>query len=86
VNIEARLGIAGSFLVGFSDDAEGGTAFVKDNISPFRFGGIIGGGVRVFFLKLDLEYEWALTNFFEDNAGVANAKQSAFYIILGGNF
>jgi hypothetical protein len=87
VNIEVRLGLAGSFLVGFTDEPSGSAAaFTKDNISVFRAGGIIGGGVRVFFLKLDLEYEWAMTNFFKDNAGVTDAKQSAFYIILGGNF
>jgi hypothetical protein len=83
VNVEVRLGISESFLVGFSDDAGSAPAFTKSDISPLRTGGIIGGGVRVFFLKLDLEYEWALTNFFEDRG---NAKQSAFYIILGGNF
>src|SRR5437763_1040781 len=79
VNIEARLGVAGSFLVGFTDDAGSAQAFTKDDISSFRFGGIIGGGIRAFFLKLDLEYEWALTNFFTNRG---DAKQSAFYIIL----
>jgi hypothetical protein len=85
VNIELRLGIAESALVGFTDEVTGGTGapFTKSDISSFRTGGLIGGGVRLFFLKLDLEYEWALTNFFVNRG---DAKQSALYIILGGNF
>ena len=83
VNVEVRIGLAESFLVGFTDDAGSAPAFTKSQISTLRTGGIIGGGVRAFFLKLDLEYEWAMTNFFQD---IGSAKQSAFYIILGGNF
>jgi hypothetical protein len=83
VNVELRVGISESFLVGFTDDAGSAPAFAKSDISLARTGGIIGGGVRVFFLKLDLEYEWALTDFFKDRG---NAKLSALYIILGGNF
>jgi len=85
INVEVRAGIAESGLVGFTDEVSGGTgpAFTKSDINSFRTGAIIGGGVRLFFLKLDLEYEWALTNYF---VNIGSAKQSALYIILGGNF
>jgi len=83
VNVEVRAGIAESFLVGFTDDAGSAPAFTSSDIAGTRTGGIIGGGVRILFLKLDLEYEWALTNFFKNKG---DAKQSAFYIVLGGNF
>ena len=85
VNIEVRAGLTESFLVGFTDEVTAGAspAFVKNDISGLRTAGIIGGGIRVFFLKLDLEYEWGLTNFFKNNG---NSKLNAFYLILGGNF
>ena len=58
--------IAESFLVGFSDESSTAHTFTKGDIATFRTGGIIGGGIRAFFLKLDFEYEWALTNFFRE--------------------
>lgn len=85
VNIEVRAGLTQSFLVGYTDEINSGTGapFVKSDISGMRTAGIIGGGIRVFFLKLDVEYEWGLTNFFKNNG---NSKLNAFYLILGGNF
>ena len=85
VNIEVRAGVSESFLVGFTDDVTTGPspAFTKSDIAGTRTAGIIGGGIKVFFLKLDLEYEWGLTNFFTNNG---NSKLNALYIILGGNF
>ena len=85
VNIEARAGIGESFLVGYTDHvaAGPGPAFTKSDINAMRTTAIIGGGIRVFFLKLDLEYEWGLTDFFKNKGG---ADFRAFYIILGGNF
>ncbi len=85
VNIEVRAGISESFVVGFTDQVTSGPspAFTKSDISGTRTAAIIGGGVRLFFLKLDLEYEWGLTNFFVNNG---TSKLNAFYIILGGNF
>lgn len=85
VNIEARAGIGESFLVGYTDQvaAGPGPAFSKSDINAMRTTAIIGGGIRVFFLKLDLEYEWGLTDFFKNKGG---ADFRAFYIILGGNF
>ena len=85
VNIEARAGIGESFLVGYNDQvaAGPGAAFTKSDINSMRTTAIIGGGIRVLFLKLDLEYEWGLTDFFKNKGG---ADFRAFYIILGGNF
>jgi hypothetical protein len=85
VNIEARAGIGESFLVGYTDQvtAGPGPAFTKSDINVMRTTAIIGGGIRVFFLKLDLEYEWGLTDFFKNKGGT---DFRAFYIILGGNF
>ena len=85
VNIEVRAGISQSFLVGFTDNISSGVgpAFQKSDIRGLRTAAIIGGGIRVFFLKLDLEYEWGLTNFFS-NTGIS--KLNALYIVLGGNF
>ncbi|MFI5263580.1 MAG: outer membrane beta-barrel protein [Candidatus Kapaibacterium sp.] len=84
VNIEARAGIGESFLVGYDDQATGvGKPFTKSDINTMRTTGIIGGGIRVFFLKLDLEYEWGLTPYFKNKGGT---EFRAFYIILGGNF
>jgi len=85
VNIEARVGIGESFLVGYDDQitAGPGKPFAKSDINSMRTTGIIGGGIRVFFLKLDLEYEWGLTPYFKDKGGT---EFRAFYIILGGNF
>jgi hypothetical protein len=86
VNIEVRAGLSESFLVGFTDAPSGsGSPFLKSDINVARTAGIIGGGVRVFFLKLDLEYEWGLTNFFA-NSTYGASKLNALYIILGGNF
>ncbi|MEP7235065.1 MAG: outer membrane beta-barrel protein [Ignavibacteriota bacterium] len=85
VNVEARVGIGESFLLGYQDKISSGIgkAFTKSDISPMRTTGIIGGGIRLFFLKLDLEYEWGLTDFFKNTGGT---DFRAFYIILGGNF
>jgi hypothetical protein len=85
VNIEARAGIGESFLVGYTDQvtAGPGPAFTKSDINTMRTTAIIGGGIRIFFLKLDLEYEWGLTDFFKNKGGT---DFRAFYIILGGNF
>jgi hypothetical protein len=85
VNIEVRAGIGESFLVGYDDQVTGGFGkpFVQSDINSMRTTGIIGGGIRVFFLKLDLEYEWGLTPYFKDKGG---SEFRAFYIILGGNF
>jgi hypothetical protein len=86
VNIEVRAGISESFLVGFTDSPAGsGPGFMKSDINGTRTAGIIGGGIKLFFLKLDLEYEWGLTNFFA-NANNGTSKLNALYIILGGNF
>jgi hypothetical protein len=86
INIEVRAGISESFLVGFTDQPSGsGASFMKSDINVARTAGIIGGGIRVFFLKLDLEYEWGLTNFFS-NSNYGSSKLNALYIILGGNF
>ncbi len=84
VNLEARAGIGESFLVGYSDQATGkGQPFTRSDINAMRTTAIIGGGVRVLFLKLDVEYEWGLTDFFKNKGGT---DFRAFYIILGGNF
>jgi hypothetical protein len=85
LNIEVRAGLAESFLVGLTDQVTTGTgqAFTTNDLNSLRTGAIIGGGVRLFFLKLDLEYEWALTDYFKN---INSPKQSALYIILGGNF
>jgi hypothetical protein len=85
VNIEARAGIGESFLVSYDDQvtAGPGPAFTKNDINSMRTTAIIGGGIRVFFLKLDLEYEWGLTPYFKNKGGT---EFRAFYIILGGNF
>jgi hypothetical protein len=85
VNVEVRAGISESFLVGFTDEitAGSGAAFSKDDINFARTGAIIGGGVRVFFLKFDLEYEWGLNDFFKNTGG---STFRALYLILGGNF
>ena len=85
VNIEARAGIGESFLVGYQDQVTAGPGlpFSKSDVNNMRTTAIIGGGIRVFFLKLDLEYEWGLTPYFKDKGGT---EFRAFYIILGGNF
>jgi hypothetical protein len=83
LNAEIRGGLSESLLVGFTDDVTGAPPLLRHDISDTRTAGILGGGVRVFFLKLDLEYEWGLTNFFANNG---DSKLSALYIVLGGNF
>ncbi len=84
VNLEARAGIGESFLVGYNDQATGGgQPFTRSDINAMRTTAIIGGGIRVLFLKLDVEYEWGLTDFFKNKGG---ADFRAFYVILGGNF
>ncbi len=85
VNMEIRAGIGESFLVGFTDQvtAGPGPAFGKSDINNMRTTGIIGGGIRVFFLKFDLEYEWGLTDYFKNRGGT---EFRALYLILGGNF
>lgn len=84
VNIEVRAGLSESFLTGFTDQSSGPSpAFVKSNINKWRTGAVIGGGVRILFLKLDLEYEWGITDFFSNGVG---PSFRVFSIILGGNF
>jgi hypothetical protein len=85
VNVEARGGLSGSVLVGYSDDVSNGSGsyFTRGDISPTRAGAIIGGGVRLAFLKVDLEYEWGLTDFYTHNPGT---RLNSLYFILGGNF
>jgi hypothetical protein len=83
INAEIRGGLSESLLVGFTDDPSNGSPLLRHDISDTRTAGIVGGGVRLLFLKLDLEYEWGLTNFFANNG---DSKLSALYIVLGGNF
>ncbi|MDP4220793.1 MAG: outer membrane beta-barrel protein [Bacteroidota bacterium] len=85
VNVEVRAGLSESFLVSYTDEITAGTgpAFTKNDINFARTAAIIGGGVRVLFLKFDLEYEWGLTDFFKSTGGT---QFRALYLILGGNF
>jgi hypothetical protein len=85
VNVEVRGGLSGSVLVGYSDDVTNGPGgyFTRGDINPTRAGAILGGGVRLAFLKVDLEYEWGLTDFYSHNPGT---RLNSLYFILGGNF
>ena len=87
VNVELRLGASESFLVGATDHVNQGPgeAFVKDDFESMRTGLIVGLGIQVLFLSLNLEYEWGVSNHFSSDAS-GDATLDALYIVFGGSF
>lgn len=85
INLEARAGISESFLIGFSDKVQGGSGseLTRDDIAGIRTAGVVGAGVRLLFFSLDIEYEFGLTDIFENSP---STKLDALYLIFGGNF
>jgi hypothetical protein len=86
-NLELRLGVSESFLVGTTDHVNQGLgeAFDSDDFESMRTGLIAGLGVQVLFLSINFEYEWGVTNHFASERGT-DAKLDALYIVFGGSF
>lgn len=86
-NVELRLGVSESFLVGATDHINQGPgeAFVSDDFESMRTGLIAGLGVQVLFLSINFEYEWGVTNHFSSDAS-GDTKLNALYIVFGGSF
>ncbi|HEY6172231.1 MAG TPA: hypothetical protein VIX80_08240 [Candidatus Kapabacteria bacterium] len=86
-NVELRLGVSESFLVGATDHINQGpgAAFVSDDFESMRTGLIAGLGIQVLFLSINFEYELGVTNHFASERGT-DSKLDALYIVFGGSF
>jgi len=86
-NVEIRLGVSESFLLGATDHINQGLGkeFVSDDFESTRTGLIAGLGVQVLFLSINFEYEWGVTNHFSGDAS-GDTKLNALYIVFGGSF
>ncbi len=77
IDLHARGGVVPNILLGVSE--KNGFQFDKDRLKSFNLGANLGVGLDVWFLTLDVQYEFGLTNFFNDLDG----KNNTFLISLG---
>jgi hypothetical protein len=54
-----------------------------ENVKPFEFGLVVGGGVTVARFRIDVRYGWGLSNIADDSDDEFTAKNRAFMFLVG---
>jgi len=80
LDIYATGGVTPTFLMGVRESDE--FAFDESNLNEITWGANVGAGVNLWFLNLDMRYEWGLSDFFKDS----NAKNNVFTAAVGIRF
>ena len=65
INVNIHGGIAPTFLLSATDNSTG--ANVTDQYNSVSLGGVIGVGVELFFITVDVDYEYGFLNFYNQN-------------------
>lgn len=77
LDIYATGGVVPTFLMGVREtDA---FAFNESDLNAFTWGASVGAGVNLWFLNLDMRYEWGISDFLVDS----NAKNNVFTAAVG---
>ena len=89
VNVNIHGGVAPSFLLSATDNNTG--ADVTNQYNAVGLGGIVGVGVEVFFVTLDVDYEYGFLNFYNQDKVPStltgyDGKPTSIYINLGVKF
>jgi len=82
VTLRANGGVAGTFVTAVGDNDLGLT---KDDFESFRAGGLLGAGVDIAIVSVDLSYELGFTNVFTAPEGgeSLDAKANTFRFSAG---
>ena len=84
VNVNIHGGVAPTFLLSATDNNTG--VDVTSQYNAVGLGGVLGVGVEVFFVTLDLDYQYGFLNFYNQDRVISDAKPTSVYINLGVKF
>ncbi|NRB62417.1 MAG: outer membrane beta-barrel protein [Saprospiraceae bacterium] len=80
IDVYALGGVVPTFLMGVQESET--FAFDEGDLNDFTWGTNVGLGLNVWFLNLDVRYEWGLTDFLVDSS----AKNNVFTATVGVRF
>ncbi len=82
-DLRVFLGPSMSFITGVDNGEDHPEAPLKEDYKSVRWGGDVGLGVSVWWLFLDVGYEFGLSNIYKDTDKYGSAKASGIWTNIG---